>query len=839
MKPLVGLADLARVVASFSRDDARDVAVMLGFESAPKHTLLPRMAPTIVEPPPEPTPQERFDKAVAQVESQRAMTDDPAVFWRVSRYIPPANFGKKPRSPSRRKGRTPAEIRGDGRSLFATPESPPLVPWKRLWPRLQTALHAVRHGSDPDVAGLVRRVSRGEPVSRIPRVRRRAWADRASLWIDRSPRLVPLWEDQSRVVRGLRKVFGRSLEVRWLDNRAHATAAHHRRGWLAGYRTDAARPVVILSDLGGSDDAAHARWCDAITGICAAGARVTALVPTRERRRPLPRHAHITPWERAAPTTSDPLETLLTVVAMTSFVQPGLLRVLRWLVPGASVETELHAWNHSAVEAADATGLILRTEQAKERRVRFATLDEGLQERVSELLRRWRAETPRELSHAEALAWQASARKDTPNPGDLPAAIAFMERLATTLASSDTARTELDGLKHYGRATLDAMPASAYQTVPALGRVWDVAYEGVQNAVPPEGVDIAAIRAERRRNAKPTTWALRQVGDELEFTPRDDARWPSEDASPGSPVAILEAVGTEVFAPSQQLLSGALTVSLRQRQSVAIDASRGRVVVEPWERPRWATRAGRDRFGLWASFMAQGVECRMRWIPPGRFVMGAPQGEAGRVENEGPQHEVVLTEGYWLGETLVTQALWTAVMRQNPSKFKDAERPVEQVNWEDCQRFILQLNGSIPQIGVRLPTEAEWEYGCRAGTQTATWVGDLTVTTALRTAPELDAIAWYYGNAGRTTHVVRGKAPNPFGLYDMLGNVWEWCADWSGRLANTPLINPRGISMGIVRVLRGGSWLSGAGFVHASTRAEFVPAVRNDYVGFRLAGGQV
>ena len=249
----------------------------------------------------------------------------------------------------------------------------------------------------------------------------------------------------------------------------------------------------------------------------------------------------------------------------------------------------------------------------------------------------------------------------------------------------------------------------------------------------------------------------------------------------------------------------------------------------------------------------------MRWIPAGTFVMGSPEGDLGRFEDEGPQHEVVLTQGYWLGETPVTQGLWAAVMETNPSMFKSSDRPVEEVSWEDCVAFTGRLNARLVGLESRLPTEAEWENACRGGTQTATWAGDLEIL-GMNNAPRLDEIAWYGGNSGRGfdlksgyntwdwpdrqypdtragTRRVAQKSANPFGLHDMLGNVWEWCADWSVPYTEEFAIDPMGSKRGTRRILRGGSWHDGAGYVRAASRYAFDSGYRYGYIGFRLARG--
>jgi formylglycine-generating enzyme required for sulfatase activity len=239
-----------------------------------------------------------------------------------------------------------------------------------------------------------------------------------------------------------------------------------------------------------------------------------------------------------------------------------------------------------------------------------------------------------------------------------------------------------------------------------------------------------------------------------------------------------------------------------------------------------------DKFGMWTEFALGNVVQRMRWIPPGTFIMGSPKNDEERFDDE-VQHRVTLTQGFWLGETPVTQALWQVVMGANPSKFKDLSRPVETVSWGDCQKLLERINREVSGGGLRLPTEAEWEYACRAGTATATWIGNLKIHN--HKAPELDAIAWYSANSGGETHPVKQKAPNPWGLYDMLGNLYEWCSDWSAAYDVRVELDPQGPAEGSSRIMRGGSWSGGAKAVRAAYRFSFPPVYRYDGVGFRLA----
>jgi len=247
-------------------------------------------------------------------------------------------------------------------------------------------------------------------------------------------------------------------------------------------------------------------------------------------------------------------------------------------------------------------------------------------------------------------------------------------------------------------------------------------------------------------------------------------------------------------------------------------------------RASWMQTYGEDTFGRWAAVSIAGVEHKFRWCPPGRFLMGSPETEVGRFGDEGPQHEVELTQGFWIGEAPVTQRQWAAIAGSNPSRFKGLDLPVEAVSWLDCEAWLSKANANTDGLGLRFPTEAEWEYAARAGTTGATYRGGNDAAT-------LDAIAWYDANSRGTTHPVKQRAPNPWGLYDTLGNVWEWCADSPRTYTSARAVNPHG-GAGQQRVFRGGSWCIDAQFARAAIRRGDTPDSRYGSLGFRLARGQ-
>ena len=194
------------------------------------------------------------------------------------------------------------------------------------------------------------------------------------------------------------------------------------------------------------------------------------------------------------------------------------------------------------------------------------------------------------------------------------------------------------------------------------------------------------------------------------------------------------------------------------------------------------------------------------------------------VDNEKPTHQVTLSS-YSIGQTEVTQELWQAVMDGNPSKFKGNKRPVEKVSWDDCQMFLRKLNNLTGQ-NFRLPTEAEWEYAARGGRSGGTKYAG---------SGSIDEVAWYTGNCGNQTHDVATKRANSLGIYDMSGNVYEWCQDWLGDYDSSSQTRPQGPSTGSSRVYRGGSWYETAKFCRVSFRYYNSPDFRLNDLGFRLA----
>jgi formylglycine-generating enzyme required for sulfatase activity len=229
-----------------------------------------------------------------------------------------------------------------------------------------------------------------------------------------------------------------------------------------------------------------------------------------------------------------------------------------------------------------------------------------------------------------------------------------------------------------------------------------------------------------------------------------------------------------------------------------------------------------------------GIRQRFCWIPPGEFLMGSPECEEGRYSDES-QHEVEITSGFWLADTVCTQELWEAVMGINPSFFKGEELPVENVSWGDCQDFINKINNIEPGLNFRLPSEAEWEYACRAGTISPFYFGENITTEQANYCGNYPYSGGKEGEYRGETVTVKSLPPNGWGIYGMHGNVWEWCEDRYGEYPTGRVVDPQGPEEGDDRVLRGGSWISNGRWCRSAYRDGYHPGTRNDYIGFRLA----
>ncbi len=860
-------------------DQAESAAESLGFvrRVAVPTAVEPRSVSSAVQPCQEPPAPE----------TPAALLGSPVPLFRLEEMTFP-EVTDEPETESDQTGLLPSDLSAPDRSLQFTPTPEPLAPWSRLWPALHGVLQSNVPSSVPDVAKLVSKWGRGEVVERIPRLPRRVWADRVALWVDRHPRLVPFHFDQEQVYQRLRRSLGtEGLKVRVIGPVAQASVLSGGSDYGQGHRFDARQPVLVLGDLGayGTIDDRSA-WKRTGQRLRRSGVQAVALLPVPKAAWPQ-EHRHLwsrVSWERGrlanVVSAKDELpdfprrsaERLMPLLSPADFVHLGLMRAVRRLLPASetSAATEVEICRHPDVCAVDSTGLVLRREAATRYRERFADDHDAadLKVRLSQIIQAWHKDCPEMTKQVETLTWLGLVpRGVAAPPGPEKEAMAFASRLATSIRKGREPASLAAAIRRGTKVMLSALPDRAFETQPILRPLWAAAFAGQTVHRVPKSIDPSQIFPKVPTDVAPQWWSVRQVGDELWVRREESSAWPSAARGPGSPVAWLVTTDRHLFArwsdsthQQQLILKDGLKIPLRTEGRLTLRSNRSELIIAPWQREPWATAAGRDRYGLWADASIEGIAVRFRYIPPGRFLMGSPESEAGRFEDEGPQHEVTWTQGYWLADAPCTQAVWEQLMGRNPSRFVSADRPVDQVSWDDSQEFVKRVNERNPGLMARLPSEAEWEHACRGGTPTATWVGDLEILGE-NNAPLLDEIAWYGGNSGQDyeledghdstdwpnkqyphmkagTHEVRKKQANPHGLHDMLGNVYEWCMDTYGSYEEPAVTNPAPSTMGAVRVSRGGSWSVLAGLVRAAYRGVNSPDSRLDYLGFRLARGQ-
>ncbi|MGR9108789.1 MAG: formylglycine-generating enzyme family protein, partial [Gammaproteobacteria bacterium] len=372
----------------------------------------------------------------------------------------------------------------------------------------------------------------------------------------------------------------------------------------------------------------------------------------------------------------------------------------------------------------------------------------------------------------------------------------------------------------------------------------------------PEGIELSKASWVLVGDKEPRKYALEQLGQALVIRSEKDS-----EGQVGSPIASLEStsgfVQVEIASGEAEKENygfdcgdGAERIALPESGRVTVRSEHDEIILESLVKPDgaeaigrdgngffvtipasperiyldWAEDFGTDQYGLYTVFRYKGVAQTMRWIPAGKFRMGSPKKEPERLDNEIP-HEVVLTHGFWLADTACTQDMWEAVMGGNPSHFKGGNRPVERMSWHDVQGFIEKINSEFPGLSLRLPSEAEWEFACRAGVTTAYSFGD-------------DISKKQVNFDGDETVAVKSLPCNDWGLHQMHGNVWEWCQDWYGEYPAEAVVDPTGPERGEARVLRGGSWIDYARHTRSAYRYWSDPGYRGNNSGFRLARGQ-
>jgi len=931
----IGRADLLRTLVALDEDAMYQSASVLGY-LAPRRDRSPFRLPDLSR-----------SLTVSTSQPQPPVlpggpTASPAVYYRIidrqpSSLIPEIPPGQPLPKPVWYQATGPLDPEGVIPNPIPPPPQQPLVPWAKLWPVLRNALSEQGRSRQPDMPRIVRSLSQGEWLYRLPRRRRRRWAARVQILVERAGRTRLLNHDYNDLLSRLRRFRGETgLEVLRFEG-FPLRGVRVRQGRRLTFRDWRMPPpgtrILLLTDLGvfESSGLTSNAWLDFGQRLQRAGFQPFVLLPVPPRL--LPREAlalyTCVSWDRgsrmqslrATPSVDAQIgeaarqhhqEKVMDLLAWLSpaiQVEPVLLRAvrLRLLAEGHDVGHEATAWNNDDVEPALRGVSIVpgRRSFYHQRLKRLVAAHPHLARAIGRLLYESHLHVFPSDRYEEVLIMHHLFDKSLPEEAWLELQAAH-EHMRLLIKGSEEQADDLPGLRPFRHHLLKRQPVAMLHDFPCYQSLWalEQLVGGDEVAIPANWdmsniLPFLPVATDGNRHEMAL---VHQGSQTISLTPWNELATAGKDFLVGSLMARfiipssspLCAVVTSAEITFHPLpISGAEPLALKIGPKSVLHLAGQALHLEEFVTPVWAMGRGCDHQGLyvisqsehgrhvwywnppvlndgqtWRGFWyalrlpesgplpippwadacqrdqyglrvrAQGgIAQWFRWIEPGSFLMGSPEDEPDRFDNE-LLHEVRLSQGFWLGETTVSQALWLRVMGKNPSHFKDdAENPVEQVSWLDAQTFLDRFNTLYPGHDLRLPTEAEWEYACRAGRPGPFWWGsELNPEQA-----NYDGSHPYaHGKKGlfrEKTLPGRSLDPNPWGLYQMHGNVWEWCADWYGGYPSGDVVDPHGPPSGDSRVLRGGSWDYYGRLCRSACRDFYVPSFQWLNIGFRLARG--
>ena len=769
-----------------------------------------------------------------------------------------------------------------------TPDIPgqPLIPWSKLWPFLKRALSRKSPSQTPDCPKLIREISLGRPLRKIPRRTRERWSSRAIVLVDDRLAMAPFYHDYDYLVSRLRKLRG-CTGLNILPTREKGT--DEVAAALPSHYSDTT--VLALSDLGQLPRSSSQQkfWMQIGHRISRAGATPFALCPCPSWRwnSRLARIWNLHSWDRGnrlalsgkgerprmVPTQlaremrQQNLERLKTLLAPAVRIEYGLLRDIRLLDSQLDAGTE-YDFIESDEVASSPLGSSLRPEVSREHRARIDALSPDIRYKLVSTMFRHHLYNDHVFGHLERIAlhqslslhsWQALNQMFQTDTGktlfDLlkTSRVWYRNFIETLIGKNSESRfrpTHFTGpLARFALSDVERTPLSGDSAKNDLiSTLWAAAHSALDDLPDelPAFVDPALIEwidPPGRTKLKSATILLTPNGLRLSEGLLSARDLPGSD--PGIfPVSGLHYCRDSIWMGAERVLvgsqqKGGLPLLPEETSRVRIQTARETLRLARKPRPEWAEEWGHDPFGIFAVFRIPGSpeKIRFRWIPPGRFLMGSSKDEKGRRDAEGPQHEAVVSSGFWMADTPATQGQWIAGSRngKNPSHFQEensTNRPVESVSWDDVQGWLGHVKDAIPGLFLRLPSEKEWEYACRAGTQGAFNDGS-DITNEIGKDPALERLGWYDGNSGDQTRCVAQLPPNAWGLHDMHGNVWEWCEDvWRSSYSDYAKTETAR------RVVRGGCWASFPGWCRSAYRFRRHAGDRDWIQGFRLCSGQ-
>ncbi len=864
----VGRADLIRIYREYGEDGLLHGAEAAGFrvkkeeKSVEKHDKASRGV------------EHKEEGFVSELEHSKYSALDgapPMDFWIPTTYVEsPEREHKRPKTAVAFKPDN-SDIKGD--HTIVPPETKSLIPWSRMWPFLFKSLSLPREFARVDEGEAVKRISSGTPLRSIPFKKKVTWVQSSQIILDFNNNLTPLWDEISGLYNSLEKIRGKfGLEV--LQTESMPEGPYINKGVGHSYRVpEQGSPIFIISDLGYYDKPGKRRRAWILFGkrLRRAGFKPVVLVPCTKRiwDEDLTKYFYHVCWDRGEGALTichkdkvqlknqnyddsvyDEIEErLLSLISPALAVEPGLLRTLRYQLPlgKSDIGTEMSVWNSEKVK----TGPLhceLKTIYIEKYRSRFKE-DKELKDNTVSYIKEYHRHYPKPV---QALEERIAGYLDCQGSGHEE----YIWRHIATI--DDDSYPYKGGMRDFINRNLYRMCAEMVGGDYALAICWaksnrELLLAGSVKELP-HWMKMEEIEWALAEKLEPESWIMLQSGEELIlkkkalFLEDVEAQRRQMLFAPDSPIASFTLSRWFVTIRRSGANEGSELIDVRNVDSVSykpedsggltFETDHESITIDTRQRGEEVSVIGRDMYGLYEEVGIKGVVQRFRYIPPGRFLMGSPTVEAERRDNE-TLHEVILTRGYWLADTACTQELWEAVMGENPREFKEGkDLPVEKVSWDMCKEFLEKINEQKPELDLRLPTEAEWEYACRAGTNTPFSFGNDLATDKVNYDGNYPYKGGKKGEYRKKTVEVRSFTRNKWGLYEMHGNVWEWCEDWYGDYGSDKVVDPKGAYNGEYRVLRGGSWNISGGWCRSAYRFGGQPDFRSIITGFRLARGQ-
>ena len=813
-QPLCGRADLLRVLVSECNETRSFITRSLGFEWIQEQKQEPKLISQTLS-----SNTQASIASKSLLEGLQKLSEIP--FWRVEAF----KFDELIEQADR-----PPRGKHQSRWVLTDEQTPPeLSPSRNVIPSLRRELAVFAMAEHIDLGRTLKSLSRAEILVSLPRQQRRSWGREVQVIVDRSTAMTPYWQDQVNVCAALERFFPHD-SIQYADYRQA-----YREPIISGDKDSTytlpglGSLVIVLGDLGLlSTTFEREKWRQLGRRLQQNRCRALALVPTESNltHGGLAHYWRLIPWERrggvslisSRPVENHIVERLLGLISPATRIERGFLRQVRRLI-GAGAAAEAAVWCHPALMGKSSIAATLDPKQIHLFRARFEQESEVIRKAVLKLLLDWRTHLPREIWYEEIISLPPSSQSLLPKQDDLSQAYQFFHELGQGLVAGEI----VPGFHRWFRDVEQRLSAGAWHNdaiKSALHRMWWSTHQGDVDAKPPVGYDPKNIPTSTNNPVR--TFQLYQKSNKLQMLETEPSQGLINEVNHGSWLGQIQSRNGEIVVapvPQEEFWKGG-------------------------QAPAWASGWGQDEYGLWVEFVVESGESivtqRLRWIIPGQFMMGSPENEAERDDDEGPQHQVTISQGYWMFDTAVTQALWLAVMGDNPSRFQGDDRPVEQVSWDDCQQFIKKLNDLKPGLDLKLLTEAQWEYACRAGSLSPFSFGDNVTSEQANYDGNYPYSDGEKGLDREETVHVKTFSPNAWGLYQMHGNVDEWCLDGQRQYEDNAELDPIGpLEKGASRVVRGGAWFSVARFLRAAYRLALAPDDRIYYLGLRCARVQV